>query len=224
MNRRLFVYSPISLSLLIFLVILLLPILALVFIGVVGVSLTNLGLSHIQAMTVLIACLVGSFINIPIMQRKVRVEAFQQSFSIFGLFRYPIIRVEKQVLCINVGGCIIPLMVVAYLLPTVPLYPFVLVLVGVTVICYWFSTPVHGLGIVMPAFVPPVVSALLALLLSPENPAGVAFCAGVLGTLLGADILHLRKMLTLGPGVLSIGGAGVFDGIFLTGVLASLLS
>ena len=85
------------------------------------------------------------------------------------------------------------------------------------------SRVVEGVGVVIPAFIPPIISALIAFILYPDNPAPVAYVSGALGTLIGADILNLRKLKDL-PGIVSIGGAGVFDGIFLTGVLAALLS
>jgi uncharacterized membrane protein len=47
--------------------------------------------------------------------------------------------------------------------------------------------------------------------------------AGSMGTLLGADILNLGKVQGLGAPVASIGGAGTFDGIFLTGIVSVLL-
>jgi len=52
----------------------------------------------------------------------------------------------------------------------------------------------------------------------------VAYVSGVLGTLIGADIANLDKIRGLGAPVASIGGAGTFDGIFLTGILAVLLA
>jgi uncharacterized membrane protein len=51
-----------------------------------------------------------------------------------------------------------------------------------------------------------------------------------MGTLLGADILNLVNPAVLAAlagskeTVLSIGGAGIFDGIFVTGVLSVLLA
>jgi uncharacterized membrane protein len=45
-----------------------------------------------------------------------------------------------------------------------------------------------------------------------------------MGTLLGADILHFGDIQGLGAPVASIGGAGTFDGIFVTGILAVLLA
>ena len=51
----------------------------------------------------------------------------------------------------------------------------------------------------------------------------LAYICGVLGVLIGADLLNLNKIKKLGAPTASIGGAGTFDGIFLTGVLAVLL-
>jgi uncharacterized membrane protein len=42
--------------------------------------------------------------------------------------------------------------------------------------------------------------------------------------LIGADLLNLRKLQGLGAPIVSIGGAGTFDGIFVTGLMAVLLA
>jgi len=63
-----------------------------------------------------------------------------------------------------------------------------------------------------------------AMLLSREDSAPLAYIAGSLGTLIGADLTNLDKVRGLGAPVASIGGAGTFDGIFLTGILAVLLA
>lgn len=73
-------------------------------------------------------------------------------------------------------------------------------------------------------FVPALATAIVALLLSWNQAAPLAYIAGSLGPLIGADLLNLGKIQGLGAPVLSIGGAGTFDGIFLTGVLAVLLA
>ena len=67
--------------------------------------------------------------------------------------------------------------------------------------------------------------ALVAVLVSPEecSPA-VAYVSGTLGTLVGADLLHLKDIRRMGAPIASIGGAGTFDGIFLTGIMAVLLA
>ena len=46
----------------------------------------------------------------------------------------------------------------------------------------------------------------------------------VLGPLIGADLLHLRDLGRRGGGLMSIGGAGTFDGIVISGFLATMLS
>jgi len=94
----------------------------------------------------------------------------------------------------------------------------------VTYVVYRLARPVPGVGIATPMFIPPLVAALAALLINPHWAAPTAYVAGTLGTLLGADLLHLDDLKHLNAPVASIGGAGTFDGIFLTGILAVLLA
>jgi len=54
--------------------------------------------------------------------------------------------------------------------------------------------------------------------------APVAYVAGCLGSLIGADLMNLGEVAGLGTSMVSIGGAGTFDAIFLTGILAGLLA
>jgi len=86
------------------------------------------------------------------------------------------------------------------------------------------ATPVPGVGIAVPTLSPPVVAAVTALLLSRRSARALAYVAGTLGTLIGADLLNLSRLQGLGAPVASIGGAGTFDGVFLTGILAVLLA
>jgi uncharacterized membrane protein len=83
---------------------------------------------------------------------------------------------------------------------------------------------VEGVGIAIPVFIPPLVAASTGLLLSPQHAPALAYIAGSLGTLIGADLLNLDKLHGLGAPVVSIGGAGTFDGIFLIGLIAVLLA
>jgi uncharacterized membrane protein len=80
------------------------------------------------------------------------------------------------------------------------------------------------MGVGMPIFMAPLTSALLALLIDPEHAAHLAYISGVLGVLIGADILRLNSIAALGAPVAAIGGAGTFDGIFMTGIIAALLA
>jgi uncharacterized membrane protein len=94
----------------------------------------------------------------------------------------------------------------------------------VTAVVHWLAYPVKGMGIAVPVFIPPVVAAVTALLLSRQSAPPLAYISGSLGTLIGANLLNLGQIQALGAPVASIGGAGRFDGIFMTGVLAVLLA
>jgi uncharacterized membrane protein len=92
-------------------------------------------------------------------------------------------------------------------------------------VSYYSAQVVPGIGIQMNALVAPLTAAMTAMLLTGGTAAApVAFAGGVLGTLIGADLLHLPQIERMTPGVLSIGGAGVFDGIALCGLFALLLT
>ena len=80
-----------------------------------------------------------------------------------------------------------------------------------------------GVGVTLPAFIPPIVSVLLAFLFSRDNKIPVAYISGVLGVLIGADLLNLPNLGNF-QGMMSIGGAGVYDGIFLVGIFSALLA
>ena len=60
--------------------------------------------------------------------------------------------------------------------------------------------------------------------MAPANATPIAFVAGVAGPLIGADLLHLREIEQIDSGMISIGGAGTFDGILPTGILALYLA
>jgi uncharacterized membrane protein len=94
----------------------------------------------------------------------------------------------------------------------------------IAAIIHSMATPIHGIGIAVPVFAPVVTTAILAFILSREYAPPLAYVGGSMGTLIGADLLNLDKISGLGAPVASIGGAGTFDGIFLTGILAVLLA
>jgi len=135
-----------------------------------------------------------------------------------------------MIIAVNVGGCLIPISLAVYEILRVlqrGTYEFV-VLLTVTVLnialCYKLARPVPNIGIGMPALIPPLVAAFPSLILVPEFAPPIAFTAGVLGPLIGADLLHLKQIDRLWVGMVSIGGAGTFDGIVLSGMIASLLA
>lgn len=146
---------------------------------------------------------------------------------LFGLWRRD--RAKIQGIAINFGGAVIPGLLSFYFLWQIwqkgfSLEPVLIAIILMIVISKYLARIIPGRGIALPFFIPPLCSALLAVILAPGFVAPTAFISGVLGTLIGADILNLRKVQRLSPGFLSIGGAGVFDGIFLVGIVSALLT
>ncbi len=196
-------------------------------------GLLALGLPPRVALLFVIGIFLGSLINVPVWRRSDARVIDYQPRALFGLERLAprvLSGTRQQVIALNVGGCILPTLLVGYELLRLLASGSALVLPALAVIainiivCHRLARPVRGLGILLPALVPGCLAALLAQLLAHGNAPAVAFCAGVLGPLIGADVLHLRDFSRRSVGVLSIGGAGTFDGIVISGFLALLLS
>lgn len=167
----------------------------------------------------LFAMLIASFINIPLGGKRF-VKIVEPSF--LGMGRRAVWR--SQGLSINLGGALIPLMIVGYILPRLAIEPL---LVGVLVVSFFSflgAKFIKDKGIMISMTLPVLFAVLFGLMLAPEHAAEFAFSAGVLGVLIGADLLHLPMALKKGGGAMSIGGAGIFDGIFLVGVVSALLA
>ena len=132
----------------------------------------------------------------------------------------------RTLIAVNVGGAIIPITFSLYLLTRfgLNLFEVLITVTLVTLISYRFSRPLPGLGIGMPIFIAPLAAALLALIINAEAAAPLAYISGTLGVLIGADLMRLRDVRKLATPFASIGGAGTFDGIFLTGIIAVLLT
>lgn len=213
---------------LIFFILLLLFLLVLIQIEVLTFAFEKLGLPPALGLAVLLLSLFGSAINLPVMRVKNDAppqEIIQSPF--WGLLRIPVQPFRHETLiAVNVGGCLIPLSLSIYLFAnsSLTLSSVVLGIAIITAISYYFSRPVPGLGIGMPIFIAPISAALVGLLLSPENSAALAYISGTMGVLIGADLLNLKIIPKLGSPFASIGGAGTFDGIFITGIVAALLA
>jgi len=191
----------------------------LLFFNIVGFGFEKLGFSPETTLLILFLILVGSIINIPLTKQK---KVWVERPYFLGIFKKE--RLESQGIKINLGGAIIPIFISVYFLTKIPLEPTIIAIVLITVISHHLAKIIPGQGIALPAFIPPIFSAFFALILAPQFAAPCAFVSGVLGTLIGADIANLRKIQKVSPGTLSIGGAGVFDGIFLVGIVSVFLT
>lgn len=200
---------------------------------VIVTALSKLGLSPRASLLVSVGVLMGGLINIPIkrLERDMPMELPQH--QMFGFERFSR-RAREQphdtIIAVNLGGCLIPSALAVYQLlriANVGTGVFALALGAVALnvgVCYLISRPVPGVGIAMPALVPGLVAAVLSFILVRQLAPPVAFAAGVLGPLLGGDLLRLGEVKKISTGIASIGGAGTFDGIVLSGLLATLLA
>ena len=187
----------------------------------------RLGVSSRVALLLLLASLVGSYFNVPIAELPEKQIMSGQEVFFFGM-RYvvPVVRDwPGTVIAVNVGGAVIPGLMSLYLLVKHELWAKGLVAIAcVAVVTHVLARPIAGVGIALPIFVPAISTAVVALWLSRERTAALAYIGGSIGTLVGADLLNLGSVQGLNAPVVSIGGAGTFDGIFVTGILAVLLA
>ncbi|MFQ6051340.1 MAG: DUF1614 domain-containing protein [Candidatus Hydrothermarchaeota archaeon] len=221
-------YPPLVIPFIIIFFILLSLVLLLVQIGIFGIAFTKLGFDPRVILSLLFLSLFGSFVNIPIKRlESERPMISGEIVDFFGMkYVIPVVRRKTAtIIAINFGGGIIPLLVSIYLMSKVQHIERVLLAVFILAIMInRMARPVRGVGIAVPALIPPLLAATIAYILSPFEAPAVAYISGTLGSLLGADILNINKVKDLGAPVASIGGAGTFDGIFLTGIIAVLLT
>lgn len=210
------------------LALLLAALVAILQIGILGYAYEKMGISRRTAYLLLLLSLLGSYVNIPIAElpgpQTVEYKVYHDQWG-FGYWAPHLRQWPGTVLALNVGGAIIPTILSIFLVVKNQIYtPAAIGTVLVAVVVYYLAEPIQGMGIAVPIFVPPIISAVVAMLLSREHAAPVAYVAGCMGTLVGADVLNLGRLGQLGASIASIGGAGTFDGVFLTGILAVLLA
>lgn len=196
--------------------------------GMVSVAFEKLGLSQDSAYLLLLTTLVGSMVNVPLFsvegEREGEEPALPDFYRRLGFPRPK--WTGRTVVGVNVGGAITPAAFSLYLFLHNPLAPMqvIAVVALVSAVAYWSSFPVRGVGIAMHFLLAPCAAALVSILVNPALAAPLAYIGGTLGVLIGADLLHLGSLRKLGTPLASIGGAGSFDGVFLSGLIAVLLA
>jgi uncharacterized membrane protein len=220
-------YLPLTPGLFSILILLFAVLIILIQLRILRYAYMRLGVGPGAALFLLFGSLIGSYFNIPITVLPGEPVQSGQIVEFFGM-RYVVPVVVSwpgTVLAVNVGGAVIPTLMSTYLVLRYQLWlKAALATAAIAFVIHSMATPVPGIGIAVPVFVPVVATAILAFVLSREYAAPLAYIGGSMGTLIGADLLNLDKISGLGAPVASIGGAGTFDGIFLTGILAVLLA
>lgn len=172
------------------------------FYKVMSFSFQKMGIPHHLVIPALIAILVGGYLNIPIWHSGGTTVA------------------------VNVGGAIIPLAISLYLLRKAPLLMTALTTAVVATVSGLLADVNADRGITLSFgfLILPATAVSAALILARRNAPQVAFIAGTIGGIIGVDLVHLGELTRLGIAHASIGGRGVFDGIFTTGIVASVLA
>ena len=220
-------YFPVGVGLATLFVAILVGLLLLLQIGLLSRVYSALGLDPRVVTLVLFGSLLGSYINLPLVRLPEERVVSREVVEIIGVpFLAPVtVDWPGTILAINVGGAVIPILLSFYLLMRYDLWGIgALATAIVAFVVHRMATPVPGVGISVPTFVPPLLAAVVALVLSRRFAAPLAYIGGSIGVLVGADLLNLGVLRSLGAPVASIGGAGTFDGVFLTGVIAVLLA
>ena len=225
--RRPTVLWPLALPFLLVLVALFLVLLGLVQVGALVYVYQRIGIDRDWLFALLAASILGSVVNLPVARLRDEVIVGPRIVRVYGMrYLVPETRQRREtVVAVNVGGALVPAGLAGYLIVRGGLGTRALLAVAIVgAVSFLLARPVRGVGIVLPGLVPAAVAALAALVIDEPVAPALAYVAGVLGTLIGADLLNLPRIRRLGAPVASIGGAGTFDGVFLSGLIAVLIA
>jgi uncharacterized membrane protein len=220
-------YFPLSFGLAALFFGIILALVILIPIGLLSHVYSALGLRPPVIALILLGSLLGSYVNIPLVRLPEQQVVSREVVEIMGVpFLAPVaVDWPGTVLAINVGGAVIPIILSLYLLMRYRIWGMGLLAIAfVAFFVHRWATPIPGVGISVPTYAPPLLAAFVALVLSRRYAAPLAYVGGCVGVLVGADLLNLGALRSLGAPVASIGGAGTFDGVFLSGVIAVLLA
>ncbi len=192
-----------------------------------------IGLSTLEAVALYVAILIAGGVNLPVYEFKSRRDSQQKYVSYLGLkYALPVWHGHNTVISINLGGCVVALIVAAYfalsLQPQMVLLALSIVIVSLGI--FLLSRPSRSVGFYVPTLAPPLLSLAVALAGLHvyggdfSNCARLAFAAGTVGTLAGTTILHAPRLEKLGTSTISVGGIGTFDGIVFTGLLSTIVA
>ena len=154
-----------------------------------------------------------------------------------GWVTVPIFPYEGWWVGLSVGGAIIPILICASFLKNrrVEIGEAMIGITIVAYITYSVTRAEEGVGIVAEvpiAFAPALAAGLYSVSvfwMDIRRAAPLAYVSGVLGTLIGADVFRLWEMIAFDApegefALLSIGGANIFDMVYLTGIVAVALA
>ncbi len=160
-------------------------------------------------------------------KKEVALLIAGSSFTMF--LNFPLFVSRDYFLALNVGGALIPLALSFHLIARNS-HHFLKILsgVGIVSIATYLITFVTEEGVVsyFPYyFIPSVLSVLLSLLFYYRHPKAISFSyiISTLGVIIGGDMAHLPEIFST-PFMGSMGGAGIYDMVYLAGLISICLS
>ena len=194
--------------------------------GALTIAFEKLGLSPDSAFLLFVTILGGSMINLPLFSVKSEPPKLEDLPPPMRELYSQMPHTGRTLVLVNVGGCVVPAAFSLYLMAqhSLNIFYVVLAVAAVASLCFKITRPLPGVGLGAPILFAPLMAALVSVALDPAHAAPLAFISGTLGVLIGADLLHMRDISGLGTPFAAIGGAGSFDGIFVSGLVAVLLA
>ena len=179
-----------------------------------------LGFSSLESILIVVVSFLFTF---PII-------VFGYDISYIAIFSY-----NDWIVGINTGGALIPILISIYLIirRDIPLLKVGIGILVVTAFTFFVTKPVPDRGIISSFpywLIPGILACISSVILLRKDfvkGAPLAYASGTIGVLIGADFLHLYELLSYEPTKIgtmaTIGGAVLFDLIFLTGVLSVII-
>ncbi|UZE92758.1 MAG: DUF1614 domain-containing protein [Methanosarcinales archaeon] len=204
------------------------PLLYLCYTGEIG---SALGLDSYLLFVLLVAMLVFSVLEIPVFRLKTRKPNYTggEARLLGELYSVPVEEelstgspsVYNTKITLNIGGFVLPLLLAFYVVSLAPFLETLSVALIMILSTHFLSRLEAGVGIIVPSYVV-LISIPFALILAPGNVGSVILVGGVLGILIG--MMTLLYPIEEGSAFLNLGGVGSFEAIYITVLLAVILS
>lgn len=208
---------------------------------VFSIAIARLGIAPRLGFPLFIVLWIGCLINLPLYvveehhgRRRYKILPIWllKLWTPFNMFFYRTGFQAHTYIGLNVSGGLIPIVLALYQFHRTQPLAILIVTAIVALISYFFARVVPGVMIYFRyprLWIVTIVAALAAMALVTGGvdrlDVPVAFAGGVLGTTIGADLLHLRDFQPEKGGTkICIGGAGLDDGIALCGLYALLIA
>jgi len=223
--------EPVGISLLIFILIFFILILA----GLLGLYLHVAGFTLVEVILLVAFPLLAYFAALPVVGSPINGLTggiFGTVLATAKVFDVPVAHFGHIVIGVNAVGFFIPTMITLNMLVhrRIPWRQFCLLTVIIAAVTYLYTFFQPGLGIVIYLFaIPPILASGIVFMfrrmkgLSNSNTALLSYAGATIGVLVGADLLNLHKLASHDwgkPTLVSIGGGSILDALFLAGIVA----